>query len=479
MIASKRIALFVTLLGLAAQSLAQERKLNIITIVTDDQARWAVSAYGNKECPTPNMDRLAREGAKFTNAFTMTPVCSPSRVGFLTGMYGTQVGITDWINPVEAGAGVGIPTSAVTWPGVLRKNGYATGLVGKWHLGTQPQFHPTKHGFDHFFGFLDGGQSPMDPMLEREGKTERVKGPISDLFVDDAMAFVERNKGKPFALCLNFREPHLPYTPMPEEDSTPFKDVPLTIPPTRTTKDAEQITTWTRHYYASVHAADRNIGRLLAKLDELKLAENTIVLFTSDHGYMIGQHSLHTKGNASFVGGGIQGPRRPNMFEDSIRVPLLIRWPGVVKAGTEISEDVTNLDTFATVLGMLKVPAPDGVKQNGMDFSPLLRGEPMSKREALYGQYDLHNAGLAYMRMIRTGKWKLVRYHFANGLDELYNLEADSNEKKNLYQDESSRRTRDELQVKLTAWQKSIDDPILQGARPLRTEGLLGDSRAN
>src|SRR5438093_9374532 len=131
-------------------------QLNLISIVTDDQARWSVGAYGNRESRTPNMDRLAREGALFTNAFVATPVCSPSRAAFLTGKYGTQVGITDYITPLEARAGIGLPSATTTWPEVLQQHGYRTALFGKWHLGEQPQFHPHRHGFDYFFGSLAG-----------------------------------------------------------------------------------------------------------------------------------------------------------------------------------------------------------------------------------------------------------------------------------------------------------------------------------
>jgi uncharacterized sulfatase len=185
-------------------------------------------------------------------------------------------------------------------------------------------------------------------------------------------------------------------------------------------------------------------------------------MFQSDHGYNIGQHYLHTKGNAAWMAGGIEGPRRPNMFEESIRIPLLVRWPGVVKPGTEIAQAVTELDTFATVLAMLDVKMPDGLQQNGVDFSPLLRGEKGEVHDAVYGQYDLHNGGLAYMRMIRTERWKLVRHFFANGLDELYDLKEDPGEKENLYGNPAARTTRDDLQKRLMAWQRSIKDPILK-----------------
>jgi uncharacterized sulfatase len=446
--------------GARTSSAAEIKRYNIISIVTDDQGRWAVGAYGNKEVRTPNMDRLAREGARFINGFVTTPVCSPSRATFMSGRFGTQVGITDWIAPAEGDACVGLARDARTWPQVLQKHGYVTGLVGKWHLGTRPEFHPTRRGFNHFFGFLGGGNTPMDPTLEVSGKTQKLKGPLPDILTEDALDFIKTNRGRPFALCLHFREPHLPYGPVPEQDSAPFKDLDPTIP-RAAGSDAAQVKKWTREYYASIHAVDRNLGRLLKLLDELGLAQKTIVMFTSDHGYMIGHHGLHTKGNAYWIAGGVRGPTRPNMFDLSIQVPLIVRWPGAVKPGTEIEELVSNVDTFASVLGMLQVPLPEKYRHEGMDFSPLLRGARVSWRDAIFGQYDLHNSGLAFMRSIRTRRWHLVRHHMSNGLDELYDLQADPVENKNLYGNKQYRDIRDQLQGRLTKWQRAIADPIL------------------
>ena len=456
-------ALALTTALLLTLSAKAQPKYNLITIVTDDQAQWAVGAYGNKECVTPNMDRLAREGMKFSNAFVTTPVCSPSRASFFTGLYGTQLNITDWINGPESAAGVGIPQSCTTWPEVLKQNGYTTALVGKWHLGGLPEYHPTMHGFDHFYGFLGGGSSPMNPLLDFDGNRVEVKGPVSDLFATNAIEFIEKNKDKPFSVCLMFREPHQPYQPMPEEDNKPFEKLDPSVPDARHI-DPHWVKERKRAYYGAVHAADRNIGRVLDALDRLKLAENTIVLFTSDHGYNIGQHNIYTKGNGAWVGGGVHGPKRPNMFEESIRVPLIVRWPGVTKPGSSCERTVTLLDTWPTVLSMLNVKSE--AKQHGRDFTPLLRGDsPPDWSDDFFGQYDLHNSGLAFMRMIRTPKWKLVRHHFSNGLDELYDLTNDSGEKNNLYNEKSARLTRDELQKRLTTWQESIDDPILKMPR--------------
>jgi uncharacterized sulfatase len=155
---------------------------------------------------------------------------------------------------------------------------------------------------------------------------------------------------------------------------------------------------------------------------------------------------------------------RPNMFEESIRVPLLVRWPGVVKPGTEVAQTVSNIDTFASVLGMLGVPVPRGAKHEGADFSPLLRGKKVPWREALFGQYDLHNGGLAYMRMVRTAEWKLVRHYRANGLNELYHLADDPGETRNLYGAAKHAKVREDLQKRLTAWMKSIEGPLARAA---------------
>jgi uncharacterized sulfatase len=456
------VLVLLVLAGLNTHA-AESEHFNLITIVTDDQAQWALGCYGNRDVRTPNMDRLAREGARFLNAFACTPVCSPSRAAFFTGRYGTQLGITDYIAPNENAAGVGLPTNIVTWPKVLQQHGYVTALVGKWHLGSKPQHHPTRQGFDSFFGFQggEGSISPLDPTLEANGEKKKFLGAAADLFTDASMKFIETNRTRPFALVLNFREPHAPYAPVLPEDSTPFQYSYPTIPKVAGL-DTIQIRHLTRQYYASIHSVDRNLGRLLAKLDALKLAEKTIILFTSDHGYMIGQHGLLHKGNATWAIGGISGPRRPNMFEESIRVPLLIRWPGNVRQGTEIPEMVSNIDTFATVLGMLGIAPPATWKQEGNDFSPLLLGSKLAARDAVFGQYDLHNYGLAYLRMIRTERWKLVRHYRANYLDELYDLKEDPGETWNLFTSLSSQKIRDELQERLTAWQHSIDDPILR-----------------
>jgi arylsulfatase A-like enzyme len=439
---------------------ARSDRPNLISIVTDDQADWTIGAYGNPEVRTPHLDRLARSGARFTRAFTATPVCSPSRVAFNTGLYGTQVGITDYLNREEEAAGIGLPSRAVTWAEVLQKSGYATELIGKWHLGTLPEFHPTRHGFDRFYGWLLTPQS-IDPKLEVDGNLTQLKGSLPDLMIDEALRFAGEKRDGPFALSIQFLAPHGPYGPVLPVDSEPYANLDFKVPDFPG-NDPDYVREQTRRYYASVHSVDRNVGRLLDGLDRLGLTEKTIVLFTSDHGYMIGQHGIQHKGNGITIAGGVRGPRRPNMFDHAVRVPLIIRWPGVVEPGTVIDNPVSNIDTFASILGMLGVPAPADPDRNGIDFSPVLRREAAQINDAIYGQYDLHNGGLAYMRMIRTDDWKLVRYYRSNMQDELFDLRNDPEELKNRHDDPATAEIRRELGERLEAWMKSIGDPLLR-----------------
>jgi len=444
-------------------SAAETQRWNLISIVTDDQSAWSVGAYGNRETHTPNMDRLAREGAHFLNAFVNTPVCSPSRASYLTGRYGTQLGITDWITPKQAKDGLGLPVTSSTWPEVLQQRGYHTGLIGKWHLGDQEQFHPTQLGFDSFFGALGGSFKPQNPELELDGATTRMEGFGADILTDASLRFIETNRHRPFALLVHYREPHMPYGPVPEADSAPFKNLDPTVPAASGT-NAAQVKRWTRDYYAAIHSVDRNLGRILGLLDDLKLSTNTIIMFTSDHGYMIGHHGLHSKGNAyridKVAGAGRQ--TRPNMFEESIRIPWIVRWPGVTKPGRKISQRVSTIDTYATVLGMLGEKPPTDWKQEGVDVSPLLRGKRFTPHSVIYGQYEMKNDARDSMRMIRTRDWKLVRHYFTDGADELFHLRTDPGEMKNLYGIPAHARTQASLQKQLTEWLRSIDDPVLE-----------------
>jgi len=222
----------------------------------------------------------------------------------------------------------------------LADNGYFCGLIGKWHLGTQPQFDPAKFGFKYFMGFRAGGTDPKNPKLDVAGQVKQVEGFVVDVVTDDAIRFVREHRGENFLLMLNYREPHAPYLPTPEEDWTRFQDLDPNIPfadfPDLDLPRAKRLM---REYLSSVAAIDRNAGRLLAAVDELKLRQDTVVVFTSDHGYNIGHHGIWHKGNGHYLTRAAAGMRatdpgiqRPNVFDTSLRTPTAIRWPRVIKA---------------------------------------------------------------------------------------------------------------------------------------------------
>jgi len=430
---------------------------NLITIVTDDQARWAMGLYGNQEIRTPNMDRIGREGINFTNAFVATPVCSPSRATYLTGLWPSQHAIREVILVPDEAAGVGLRSP--TWAEVLQQNGYRTALIGKWHLGGGPKFHPTRHGFHEFVGFTSGASQPRDPELEINGEIVRSEGFLTEILTDHAIAFIKANRNRPFALSLHYRAPHLPYGPVPNENAVYYQGLDPTIPDLPGL-DREQVKQWTREYYASISSVDRNIGRLLNVVDELELSHNTIVLFTSDNGYNLGFHYLSTKGNGSWIAGGATGPIRPNMFDTSIRVPLVIRWPAVIKPGSESEELISQIDIFRTILGALQIELPEEAEPEGVDFSPLFWGKQVSIREVLFGQYDMHQAALSNMRMIRTRRYKLVRHLGTHYLDEFYDLESDPNELNNLIRNPEYLDRILEMNDQLTRWRERIGDNL-------------------
>ncbi len=377
-----------------AQS-TRETPWNLIAIVTDDQALWASGAYGNKDIVTPNIDRLANEGVRFTNFFVTSPVCTPSRATYLTGLYSQQSGIQDvtYLRDRYEGLPLGVPA----WPRALQAQGYATGLIGKWHLGRARANYPTQYGIDYFFGFVGGASIPMDPVLERNHQKKRYEGPLPDILTDDAIAFLDRNRTQPFALMLHFRAPHAPHLPVPADDLAPFEGLDpevVIVDPAEARMDDDQdppsADSLALHkvqlkrkiisYYASVHSVDRNIGRLLAAMERLGLSENTIVVFTSDNGYMYGHRGLKGKGLAQPIWNHTlqNNALVVNMFEDSMRVPMIVRWPGVGQPGGVVDELVSNLDIYPSYLGMLGVTGPEGTAGQGRDFSPLLRANRLS-----------------------------------------------------------------------------------------------------
>ena len=448
---------------------------NIVFILTDDQGPWALGRSGNAQAHTPNMDRLFDSGAYFTNSFVVTPVCSPSRVATAASRYGTEMGITDYINQRKE-PDLGLDPDVVTWPELIQKAGYKTGLIGKWHLGVPERYHPTRNGFDEFIGFLEGATQTKDPMLEVHGEKKKLKGLTVDLLTDFAIEFLNKHKSDPFLLCLHHRAPHTRYLPVSDEDWAHYKDKDIVVPDAGYEDfDKEFATKMMRQYLASCTSIDRNLGRLLKALDDLKLSDNTIVVFTSDHGYNIGHHGVWHKGNASWMLKSTLKMKyndvrrqRPNMFDTSIRVPTAIRWPGVTQPGTVIEETTSNLDWFPTFCKIAGVELPEDLTIRGRDISPLLKGQKVEWDNDLYCEFSQHHYTTTHLRAYRTPQWKLVRDFLNPGKDELYHLEADPDEAKNLIDstDPKVLAVKKDLNQKLAAKMWEIKDPVVTSPKP-------------
>ena len=431
----------LVLAGCSAVSVVHaDDRPNLLFIVADDQAEWAMGCSGHKEAKTPNMDRLAREGVRLTNCFTPTPVCSPSRVAILTSRYGTEVGIYDWLNPDKEPQN-GLDPNTVAWPRILSAAGYRTGLIGKWHLGLQEQFQPDKFGYQHFMGFLGGGATPSNPELTVDGQKRKVNGFIVDLLADDALEFLRKDSGRPFALSVHFREPHAPYAPLPESEAKWSASVDPTVPnPDFPKLNIPRVKQLTKDYLGSVAAIDRNLGRILDELDRLKLSDNTLVIYTSDHGYNIGQHGILHKGNGAWIltenppaTEHIPSGLRPNMYDTSLRVPALIRWPKRIPAGKAIDRTVTHLDWLPTILSATETTLPSNTRIHGQTILPLITGDgPLNRTDDLYTEFSVQHTMRADMRSYRTPQWKLTQDFLNPGRDELYDLQADPGETYNL-----------------------------------------------
>lgn len=453
---------------------------NVLLIFTDDHAQWAVGAYGNEEVHTPNTDRLAAEGMRFTRGFTK-PVCSPSRAMLLTGQYSHRLGIPDYIpygNPVHIDNG--LPADTPTVASVLKQGGYATGLIGKWHLGYGEKYFPRNFGFDSAEGFryLAPGKKAAGvgkiPFLVNgeEISNFRADPHHTDILADRAIEFLRSHREGPFFLFLSFYRPHLPWDAVPAEDLAPYEGKTLTVPESSVGSAAlrEKLGELMRLYYANITCADRNLGRVMEALDELSLTENTLVIFIGDNGFMVGQHELLGKGNARRFQiddkGQIERPStRPNMFDDSVLVPFLVRWPGVVSPGSTSGAPVSTIDILPTLAAAAGVESPAGI--DGKSLLPILMEEDgVSSREAWFDTYDMIYLGddgeKPHMRMIRTSDWKLILYfdEAGNPLDdgtrhELFSLQRDPREIENRYDDPAAEDIRRSLESRLRDWMKS------------------------
>lgn len=405
--------LIVVILALAsAPAFAAAAKPNILLIVGDDMGYADLGFHGGKEIPTPNLDALAASGVRFTSGYVSGPYCSPTRAGLLTGRYQNRFGHE--FNP--DGATNGLPLTEKTMADRLKTAGYATGLVGKWHLGARPEFHPLQRGFDEFYGFLGGSHSYFQSAGMWRGTNSVTElDYTTDAFGREAVAFIERHQREPWFLYLAFNAVH---TPMHATDD-------------RLAKFASIADQKRRTHNAMLLAMDEAIGLVRKKLTDTGLEQNTLVFFIADNG---GPVMPGTTMNAS-RNEPLRGGKRTTL-EGGIRVPFLVSWPGRLKPGV-YAQPVIQLDLTATALAAAGVTARPDWKLEGVDLLPFLNGEKTgAPHDALYWRFGQQMA-------IRAGDYKLVRYDSnADTLTgarnqpvsaaKLYNVAADLGETKDL-----------------------------------------------
>jgi len=441
--------------GAAPMSDARDRP-NVIFILTDDQGPWAAGCCGNSEIRTPNLDRLAVEGTRFSKFFVATPVCSPSRATFLTGRICSQHGIHEWINKENTGPeAVEFLKDEVAYTDVMSENGYHCGISGKWHMGDSQR---PQHSFDHWFVHQRGGGRYNNAPMVRDGQLVDEPGYVTDVITDDALKYLDDSKDRQFYLSVHYTAPHSPWTGHPQDIVDSYDDCAFESCPQepkhpwagRLTDNSLGNREMLKGYFAAVTAMDSNVGRILDRLDELNLADNTLVVFVSDNGFSCGHHGFWGKGNGTH-------PR--NMYENSILVPFIARHPGRIAAGHVENTMVSAYDFMPTLLDYLDLPGPEGRNLPGRSFRPVLEGSDDGGNEfvVVYDEYGP-------VRMIRTEDWKYV-HRYPDGPNDLYDLKNDPDERRNLADDSAHAGRAKELRGTMQEWFAQYVEPEHDGLK--------------
>jgi len=425
----------------AAGKAAQRR--NVIFVLSDDH-RYDFLGFMD-EAPafleTPNMDRMARQGAHLANAFVSTSLCSPSRASVLTGQYMHHHRVVDNQRPV--------PEGTVFFPQHLQKAGYQTAFIGKWHMGHEND--EPRPGFDHWVSFKGQG-TYHDPTLNVNGERRQYKGYTADVLTDQALAWLKnaRAPDRPFYLHLAYKAVHYPFQPAPRHRGR-YADAEVHRPETmaNTERNYRSQPHWVRErrysihgvdhmetgpydndpvpsfdnlyrqYAETVHGLDENLGRVLAYLDESGLAQSTLVLYMGDNGFALGEHGFYDKRDA---------------FEESIRVPMLAYAPGLIEPGTRVEPMVQNIDVAPTVLEAAGVAPPKDAEMDGRSFLPLLLGRKAPWRDHILYEYhwEWNFPATPTLFAIRTDRYKYIYYHGIWDDDGFYDLKTDPLERLNL-----------------------------------------------
>ncbi len=416
---------------------------NIVLLFSDDAGYADFGFTGSAEIKTPNLDALARRGVIFTSAYVSDPTCGPSRAGLLTGQYQQKFGyhennVPGYMSPASKllGDDMGLPVDQLTMGDYLQQAGYKTALFGKWHLGGADQYHPTVRGFDTFYGFRGGRRSywahddtnpaadSLDLMERGFGNFQEHEGYLTDVLADETIDFIKASQNQPFFALVSFNAPHTPLNAT-EDDLAQFPEL-----------SGDRKT-----YAAMMLAMDRASGAILDTLDELGLAENTIVVFTNDNG---GPTDQNSGSNLPYAG------TKSNHLEGGIRVPYVLRWPARIEGGQTFDDPVSTLDLLPTFIAAARpdAPLPDAV--DGVDLIPFVTGGADNKpHDYLFWKKDTRAAVL-------HGDWKLIRY--GDRPAELFNLAVDPAEQNDL-SSVNPELTKD-LFHKIYEWELGLERPL-------------------
>lgn len=427
-----------------------KRPPNIVFLFSDDLGYGDISLYGSEEIPTPNIDALGKQGVRFSNAYVTAASCSPSRAGLISGRYQQRFGFE--FN--TSGGAIthrlhrGLDPSVVTIADVLKQAGYVTGMFGKWHLGTQPQFHPQARGFDEFYGFLAGAHSffPAKAPQPFHSTIMRDKSPlIEPEYLTDAMAretvrFIDANQDKPFFAYVPFNAVHTPI-----EATKKYQD--------RFPDESDQTR---RDYYAMTSALDDAVGSIVAAIDKHGLSENTLVVFVNDNGGPI------------YTGVQSNGPLKLGklfLFEGGIRVPMVIKLPGKFEPNTIYDQPTSTLDLFPTICAAAGIKVPAGINLDGVDLTPFInRQSAGTPHETLFWSNDPNIA-------VRQGNWKLVKSYDNTWL---FDLAGDIGESKNLA--DSRPEIVEQLEQAYQEWRSGMSKPAWPSKpnrRKVEVDGLV------
>lgn len=447
-----------------------QKKPNILFILSDDHGVWANGCYGNHEIITPNIDNLAERGTRFENFFCVSPVCSPARASILTGRIPSQHGIHDYLcdgNGYENQESIEFLEGQRGYTDFLNEHGYQCALSGKWHMGDS--FRPQK-GFSFWYCHQKGGGPYYGAPMVRDGKAVTEERYITDVITDEALRFLDiRDKSRPFYLSVHYTAPHsLWIDNHPEEyvklyEDCAFETCPQGEPHPWALTDIMPGYTNPREnlkgYFAAVTAMDYNIGRLIKRLEDEGILEDTLIIFTGDNGMNCGHHGIWGKGNGTFP---------MNMYDYSVKVPFIISHPGVLPEGKVCDELFSAYDIMPTLLDYLGIENPEADKLPGRSFLPLLKGETMDEKPVMV--FDEYGP----VRMIRTKEYKYI-HRYVYGPNEFYDLKTDPNEDNNLIDHPEYQDIIGEMKRKMDTWFNKYVDPEIDGAR----EPVMGGGQKN